>query len=74
MDVNDSAIEQSFGDYAAPLLIHGHTHRPATQIYGAHDTRIVLPDWRPDQLFYLRCDAIPDAEHHEPVFRLESLA
>ncbi len=33
---------------AAPVLIHGHTHRPATEIFAGGATRHVLSDWSLD--------------------------
>ncbi len=50
-DVNQQAIEQLMTDKEIYLLIHGHTHRPATHkfsINGHLAQRIVLTDWRPD--------------------------
>ena len=44
-DVNTAAIEALLDSYpTASLLIHGHTHRPATHQH-AEKTRIVLGDW-----------------------------
>lgn len=48
MDVNPQAIIQAFERSNCDILIHGHTHRPAshsTQVQGRSRTRIVLPDW-----------------------------
>jgi UDP-2,3-diacylglucosamine hydrolase len=48
MDVNPSAIAGLFDATDASLMIHGHTHRPATHIYeiaGMTRVRHVLPDW-----------------------------
>ncbi len=60
MDVNDAAIRQAFTQYGVSRLIHGHTHRPAEHVHvladGRHCERIVLADWRPQQLEYLACD------------------
>jgi UDP-2,3-diacylglucosamine hydrolase len=44
MDVNNEAIESLFDTTGASMLIHGHTHRPATHVH-ASGTRHVLPDW-----------------------------
>ncbi len=48
MDVNVSAVEQAFAQTHTPVMIHGHTHRPAIHRYptdqGAN-IRIVLGDW-----------------------------
>ena len=48
MDVEPRAIEQALHDSQAPLLIHGHTHRPARHamsVDGRSCERLVLPDW-----------------------------
>ena len=49
MDVNPTAIAELFGDSATDLMIHGHTHRPATHVSASASndvlTRYVLPDW-----------------------------
>ncbi len=48
MDVNRAAIVSLFDATDAALMIHGHTHRPATHIYeseGKTRVRHVLPDW-----------------------------
>lgn len=48
MDVEPAAIEQALRDSQAPLLIHGHTHRPARHalsVDGRACERLVLPDW-----------------------------
>jgi UDP-2,3-diacylglucosamine hydrolase len=48
MDVNANAIASVFEATDADLMIHGHTHRPAThihQIRGQQRVRHVLPDW-----------------------------
>lgn len=44
MDVNPGEIDRLFGLHRVTLMIHGHTHRPATHP-GEHGTRHVLPDW-----------------------------
>jgi UDP-2,3-diacylglucosamine hydrolase len=59
MDVNDLAIRDAFTRYDVDRIIHGHTHRPATHEYemeGRHRERIVLADWRPQRMEYLRFD------------------
>lgn len=52
MDVNASAIQSLFKDTRTSILIHGHTHLPATHRYGepsGHSlARFVLPDWEND--------------------------
>ncbi len=45
MDVNQSEVEQAFAKFNVELLIHGHTHRPATHHFN-NLQRIVLSDWR----------------------------
>ncbi|HUH60379.1 MAG TPA: UDP-2,3-diacylglucosamine diphosphatase [Candidimonas sp.] len=48
MDVNPEAVEQAFSFSGVPVLIHGHTHRPAVHrltVNGRARQRIVLPDW-----------------------------
>lgn len=60
MDVNADAVTGLLRRYdIPPLLIHGHTHRPAhhhIEIDGATCERIVLADWG-DSGSYLCCDA-----------------
>ena len=48
-DVNEAAVEQVAREHGVDLVIHGHTHRPAThRRHGATPhTRIVLGDWNP---------------------------
>lgn len=48
MDVNPVAITTLFDTTGASIMIHGHTHRPATHVYqddGKTRVRHVLPDW-----------------------------
>lgn len=48
MDVNPAAICSLFETTDASVMIHGHTHRPATHVIevgGKIRTRHVLPDW-----------------------------
>jgi len=45
MDVNAGAVMQAFREQQVDVLIHGHTHRPATHDYESDLTRIVLGDW-----------------------------
>lgn len=60
MDVNDQAVAQLLREFDyPPLLIHGHTHRPATHrhaVDGHACVRWVLGDWY-DQGSCLRVDA-----------------
>ena len=51
MDVNPGAINSLFASTGAALMIHGHTHRPATHVHhvdGKRCVRHVLPDWDAD--------------------------
>ena len=51
MDVTVSEVEKWFSTYRADIMIHGHTHQPATHrhdINGAPRTRIVLSEWHDD--------------------------
>jgi UDP-2,3-diacylglucosamine hydrolase len=45
MDANATAVMQAFREQQADVIIHGHTHRPATHDYESDLTRIVLGDW-----------------------------
>ncbi|GBG14201.1 UDP-2,3-diacylglucosamine hydrolase [Novimethylophilus kurashikiensis] len=58
MDVNQDAVAECLRTHGyPPLLIHGHTHRPARhslEIDGKHCERIVLSDWG-DTGSYLLC-------------------
>jgi len=48
MDVNQGAVEAVMRAHGVRLLIHGHTHRPATHRFdlgGQTAERIVLGDW-----------------------------
>lgn len=48
MDVNPGAISALFDETNAEIMIHGHTHRPASHRYdtmGKIRIRHVLPDW-----------------------------
>lgn len=44
MDVNHAAVQQLFLQTNTSIMIHGHTHRPATHVADGN-TRHVLPDW-----------------------------
>ncbi|MGE8635943.1 MAG: UDP-2,3-diacylglucosamine diphosphatase, partial [Achromobacter piechaudii] len=53
MDVNAQAIEASFRESGVPVLVHGHTHRPARHVLdvdGKKRERWVLPDWDCDHV------------------------
>ncbi len=48
MDVNAAAIASLFEETGTTIMVHGHTHRPATHYYelgGKRFVRYVLPDW-----------------------------
>lgn len=48
MDVTEAAVEDAFRMHHHPLMIHGHTHRPATHrhsVDGRTCERWVLADW-----------------------------
>lgn len=48
MDVNSDTVAELFRATQAPVMIHGHTHRPATHAFtldGNPRRRFVLPDW-----------------------------
>jgi UDP-2,3-diacylglucosamine hydrolase len=47
MDVNQGTADQFFKDYQAQIMIHGHTHRPATH-HVLNTFRYVLSDWDND--------------------------
>jgi UDP-2,3-diacylglucosamine hydrolase len=51
MDVNATAVAECFRANHADVIIHGHTHRPATHRYASNLTRIVLGDWVPEPSF-----------------------
>lgn len=51
MDANPQAIADLFHQTNAPIMIHGHTHRPAShniELDGRQCHRFVLPDWECD--------------------------
>lgn len=51
MDVNPAAIRSAFQASGCPIIVHGHTHRPAihdVRIDSEDYQRIVLPDWEHD--------------------------
>jgi UDP-2,3-diacylglucosamine hydrolase len=48
MDVTLSEVESAMSNAGVNLMIHGHTHRPATHALMVNEkqaTRIVLGDW-----------------------------
>ncbi|EPJ55937.1 MAG: UDP-2,3-diacylglucosamine hydrolase [Osedax symbiont Rs2] len=59
-DVNLQSVQQAMNKAGVTLLIHGHTHRPAThkvKLDYSTGSRIVLGDWD-RSLWYLRCDPL----------------
>ena len=61
-DVDPSAAVQWMHEAAAPVMVHGHTHRPGTQELAPGYTREVLTDWEldgpgPDRAGILRLSA-----------------
>ena len=47
-DVNRDAVNAAMGAHDCPVLVHGHTHRPALHRWshpGGQRTRWVLSDW-----------------------------
>ena len=67
MDVSAATVGQVFRDWQYPLMIHGHTHRPAThahEVDGVRCTRIVLADWR-DAVEVLSLPAVSQASAKE---------
>ncbi len=59
MDVNQETVRAAFVKHGVTRIIHGHTHRPAEQRYeidGRACERVVLADWRPERMEYLRAD------------------
>lgn len=60
MDVNAGAIASAFKRHLVTRMIHGHTHRPAEHalmLQGVPHERIVLADWRPERIEWLRFTA-----------------
>ncbi|MCG7543105.1 UDP-2,3-diacylglucosamine diphosphatase [Pseudoalteromonas sp. MM17-2] len=45
LDVERSAVLDTFSKHQVRIMIHGHTHRPAVHQYDQEQTRIVLGDW-----------------------------
>lgn len=45
MDVTPAAVAAAMAEADAPLLVHGHTHRPGLHTVGDGRERIVLGDW-----------------------------
>lgn len=59
LDVNDDAVRDLFKQENVPLLVHGHTHRPAMhnlQLEGVPKKRVVLGDWDKQGWYLLATD------------------
>ena len=55
IDVNQNAVEKSMLKHQVFLMIHGHTHKPATHEFMLNNQkakRIVLSDWDENYYFY----------------------
>lgn len=50
LDVSDELVRLAFGKWAAPMIIMGHTHRPAIHKEESM-ARVVLGDWG-DNIWY----------------------
>ncbi len=57
-DVNEAEVTRVAAEHGVDLVIHGHTHRPAThrRHAGTPVTRIVLGDWTPDGMVLRAAD------------------
>lgn len=70
MDVSPRAVEDVLRIFAyPPLLIHGHTHRPAHHevvVDGHNCARRVLADWHDDRASYVCLDISGHREQHGP--------
>lgn len=56
LDATEDGVQAAFQRHPARVLIHGHTHRPATHFHAVNGrtcTRIVLADWREDRMEWL---------------------
>ena len=59
MDVTEAEVVDWFEKFNVCLMIHGHTHRPATHEYdldGKECKRIVLPEWHEHKALALAID------------------
>ncbi|GHA84056.1 UDP-2,3-diacylglucosamine diphosphatase [Modicisalibacter luteus] len=60
MDVTPDEVVREMAQHRTPILIHGHTHRPAVHdltVEGKPAQRIVLGDWQPHQGWEIQIDA-----------------
>jgi len=68
LDVNADEVVRIIGQAGVPLLIHGHTHRPAIHellINGQDCQRVVLGDWHSKGWFILADDTNLELESFE---------
>jgi len=56
MDVNQSAVDSVMSQHSTSLLVHGHTHRPATHNLAGGGQRVVLGDWSETTGWYYSID------------------
>ena len=68
MDVTPAAVEAALVDADAPLLVHGHTHRPGIHRMAGGRRRIVLGDW---QTVRLAIGPAAKATRRSPASRFE---
>lgn len=55
MDVNASAVTSSINQSQCPVLIHGHTHRPAVHnVTECNARRYVVGDWHEDHAQFVQ--------------------
>jgi UDP-2,3-diacylglucosamine hydrolase len=65
MDVNEETVIECMQKFSAPILLHGHTHRPNTHILNHNEKRLVLGDWREHE-------AIIGVSHNNQAITLET--
>ncbi|MEO8056968.1 MAG: UDP-2,3-diacylglucosamine diphosphatase [Burkholderiales bacterium] len=58
LDLDPAASVEWMNAADAPVLVHGHTHRPADQLLQPGHTRHVLSDWDLDQAATPRADVL----------------
>jgi len=67
-DVDEATALEALTKSGSHILIHGHTHRPATHTVGQHAQRVVLSDWdaasNPVRLQVLSLDAQGGIQRH----------
>ena len=57
-DVDRTTALEAMREAAAPALIHGHTHRPGTEVLAPGRSRLVLSDWDLDQASAARAEVL----------------